>query len=108
MRQRHQAGGLRKQRGRWLGTWWEGGKRKSRVLGLVKDMTKSKAREEVARLVAESNAECEAADKVWHFGEFVEQVFFPYYCRKWKASTRGSTMNRIAIHLVADLNLFRV
>jgi len=41
---------------------------------------------------------------VWHFGEFVEQVFFPYYCRKWKASTRGSTMNRIAIHLVADLN----
>jgi integrase len=104
MRQRHQAGGLRKQRGRWLGTWWEGGKRKSRVLGLVKDMTKSKAREEVARLVAESNAECEAADKVWHFGEFVEQVFFPYYCRKWKASTRGSTMNRIAIHLVADLN----
>ena len=104
MRQRHQAGGLRKQRGRWLGTWWEGGKRKSRVLGLVKDMTKSKAREEVARLVAESNAECEAADTVWHFGEFVEQVFFPYYCRKWKASTRGSTMNRIAIHLVADLN----
>jgi len=38
------------------------------------------------------------------FREFVEQVFFPYYCRKWKASTRGSTMNRIAIHLVADLN----
>ena len=103
MRQRHQAGGLRKQRGRWLGTWWEGGKRKSRVLGLVKDMTKSKAREEVARLVAESNAECEEANKEWHFGEFVEQVFFPYYCRKWKASTRGSTMNRIANHLVANL-----
>ena len=67
MRQRHQAGGLRKQRGRWLGTWWEGGKRKSRVLGLVKDMTKSKAREEVAKIVAESNAECKAANKVWSF-----------------------------------------
>ena len=57
MRQRHQAGGLRKQRGRWLGMWWDGGKRKSRVLGLVKEMTKSKAREEVAKIVAELERE---------------------------------------------------
>ena len=56
MRQRHQAGGLRKQRGRWLGMWWDGGKRKSRVLGLVKEMTKSKARDEVAKIVAELKA----------------------------------------------------
>jgi integrase len=103
MRQRHQAGGLRKQRGRWLGTWWEGGKRKSRVLGLVKEMTKSKARDEVAKIVAELKAKTETKSRVWCFGEFVEKVFFPYYSRKWKASTRGSTMNRISIHLVADL-----
>ena len=103
MRQRHQAGGLRKQRGRWLGMWWDDGKRKSRVLGLVKDMTKSKARDEVAKIVAELNAKRQANGRVWCFGEFVEKVFFPYYSRKWKASTRGSTMNRISIHLVADL-----
>ena len=103
MRQRHQAGGLRKQRGRWLGMWWDGGKRKSRVLGFVNDMTKSKAREEVGKIVAELIAKREAVNRVWHFGEFVEKVFFPYYSRKWKASTRGSTMNRIALHLVADL-----
>ena len=103
MRQRHQAGGLRKQRGRWLGMWWDGGKRKSRVLGLVKEMTKSKARDEVAKIVAELKAKRETNSRVWCFGEFVEKVFFPYYSRKWKASTRGSTMNRISIHLVADL-----
>lgn len=103
MRQRHQMGGLKKQRGRWLGLWWESGKRKSRVLGFVKDMTKSKAREEVGKIVAEENAKREASSRVWRFGEFVDQVFFPYYSRKWKASTRGSTMNRISIHLVADL-----
>jgi integrase len=103
MRQRHQAGGLRKQRGRWLGMWWDGGKRKSRVLGLVKEMTKSKARDEVAKIVAELKAKQETNSRVWCFGEFVEKVFFPYYSRKWKASTRGSTMNRISIHLVADL-----
>jgi len=103
MRQRHQAGGLRKQRGRWLGMWWDGGKRKSRVLGLVKEMTKSKAREAVAKIVAELNAQRETNSRVWFFGEFVEKVFFPYYSRKWKASTRGSTMNRISIHLMADL-----
>ena len=103
MRQRHQTGGLRKQRGRWLGMWWVDGKRKSRVLGFVKDMTKSKAREEVGKIVAEENTKRQGAGRVWHFGEFVEQVFFTYYSRKWKASTRGSTMNRVSIHLVADL-----
>ncbi len=72
----------------------------SRVLGFVKDMTKSVAREEVAKIVAELNTKREAI-RVWCFGEFVEEIFFPYYSRKWKASTRGSTMNRISIHLVA-------
>jgi len=67
MRQRHQAGGLRKQRGRWLGMWWDGGKRKSRVLGLVKEMTKSKAREAVAKIVAELNAQRETNSRVWFF-----------------------------------------
>jgi len=101
MRQRHQAGGLRKQRGRWIGMWWVDGQRKSRVLGLVKEMTKSKARDEIGKIVAEENKKRQGANRVWHFGEFVEQVFFPFYMRKWKASTRGSTMNRISIHLVA-------
>jgi len=103
MRQRHQSGGLRKQRGRWIGMWWVDGVRKSRVLGLVKELTKSKAREEVGKIVADERSKRPNTERVWHFGEFVEEKFFPYFCRKWKASSAGSTMNRVSIHLVAEL-----
>ena len=46
MRTRHSTGGVRKQRGRWIGMWYADGKRQSRVVGSIRDMTKSKAREE--------------------------------------------------------------
>ena len=83
MRKRHQTGGVKKQRGRWLGQWWVNGKREAKVLGLVKDMTKGQAREAVARVVAKENAKREA-NRAWKFGEFVENIYFPYYSRKWK------------------------
>jgi hypothetical protein len=43
MRKRHQTGGLKKQRGKWLGQWWVEDKRQSVVLGFIKDMTKGQA-----------------------------------------------------------------
>jgi hypothetical protein len=101
MRTRHSTGGVRKQRGRWLGLWHEGGRKKSKVIGFVKDITKGEAREEVARIVAAERAQRDA-DRVWRFGEFVEQIYFPFYSRKWKISTRDSVVNRIRVHLVAE------
>jgi hypothetical protein len=56
MRKRYQTGGVRKQRGRWIGFWRVDGCRKSRVLGFVKDMTKSEAREAVGKIVIAENA----------------------------------------------------
>ncbi len=97
MRQRHSAGGVRKQRGRWRGFWYEGGVKKSKVVGFVKDMTKGEAREAVAKIVAEIRARRETPRK---FGEFVEAVYFPYYGRKWKHSTQENNVNRIEVHLV--------
>src|ERR1035441_6337111 len=91
MRKRYQTGGIKKQRGRWIGMWWVDGGRKSRVLGLVKDMSKSKAREAVNRIVAEENAKRQA-NRCWHFGEFVDEVYVPYYSRKWKKSTRENNV----------------
>ena len=41
MRKRYSSGGIKKQRGRWVGMWWSGGGRKSRVLGFVNKMTKT-------------------------------------------------------------------
>ena len=100
MRKRHQTGGLKKQRGKWLGQWWVGDKREARVLGLIKDMTKGQAKAGVARIVAEENAKRDA-DRAWKFGEFVEVVYFPYYSRKWKRSTRDNNVNRVTVHLVS-------
>jgi integrase len=100
MRTRHSTGGVRKQRGRWIGMWHADGKRISRVVGSVRDMTKSKAREEVARIVAGERAKREM-NRAWKFGEFVEHIYFPYYSRKWKHSTRENNVNRVSVHLVA-------
>jgi hypothetical protein len=99
MRKRYSTGGIKKQRGRWIGMWWLNGKRRSRVLGLVKKMSKTEAREAVKAIVTEENAKRET-HKVWQFGEFVEQIYFPYYSRKWKHSTRENNVNRVSVHLV--------
>jgi hypothetical protein len=90
MRIRHSTGGVRKQRGRWIGLWYESGKKKSKVLGFVKDMTKGDAREAVANIVATERARHEAS-QVAKFWGFVKGVYFPYYSRKWKESTRETT-----------------
>jgi len=99
---RYQKGSVKKQRGRWVALWWDNHSRKSRVIGLVKDMTKSDARAVVSGIIAEMEAKRQA-DRSWRFGEFVTEVYFPYFGRKWKASTRVNNMNRVSIHLVEML-----
>lgn len=111
MRRRHQTGGLKKHRGKWMGQWWSDGKRVAKVLGPVKEMTKGQAREKVAKIVADENAKREA-NRVWKFGEFVELIYFPYYSRKWKESTRQENFQRVNNHLVGafgdrELSAFR-
>ena len=96
---RYETGGIKKQRGQWVGMWWVDGRRKSRVLGLVKSMSKSQAREAVNSIVAAENARRQE-NRTWRFGEFVEQVYFPYYSRKRKDSTRENNVNRVSVHLV--------
>jgi integrase len=67
---RYQKGSVKKQRGRWVAMWWVDRTRKSRVIGLVKDMTKSDARAVVDKIVTEVNAKREQ-NRAWRFGEFV-------------------------------------
>ena len=99
---RYQKGSVKKQDGRWVAMWWVDKSHKSRVIGLVKDMTKSEARAIVDGIVTEAEAK-QSQNRAWTFGEFVEEVYFPYYSRKWKASTRVNNMNRVRIHLVDNL-----
>jgi len=96
MRRRHSTGGVRKQRGRWIGMWYVDGRRKSQVVGSVRDMTKGEAREEVARIVAAERTQRDTTQ----FKAFVDGVYLPFYRRKWKHSTCGVNENRIAVHLI--------
>lgn len=94
---RYSKGGVCQQRGRWRALWYENGVKRTRVLGLCKDMTKTEAREAVAAILAKSKPEC--AKQL--FGEFVEGPYFDFYTRKWKPSTAENNKQRIRAHLVA-------
>jgi len=100
-RYRVQSGGIKKQRGRWIGMWYVDGGRKSKSLGLVKDMTKSDARAAVNRIVAEAKAKRDQ-NRIFKLGEFVSEVYFPYFSRRWKLSTREANVSRVSFHLVAS------
>jgi integrase len=90
------AGGVRKQRGRWLALWREDGVKKSRILGPCSEMTKTQAREAVAEIVKRIKRDTNTA----LFGPFVEGPYFDFYGRKWKESTAYNNKQRIRTHLV--------
>jgi len=93
---RYSTGYVRKQRGRWIGAWYVNGKRSSKNLGFVRDLTKSDAREKLAELIKESRE----TPEVTLFGAFVEGPYFSFYSRKWKDSTRKKNVIRVRAHLV--------
>lgn len=97
MRRRHSVGYVRRQRGKWIGAWYVNGKRTSKSLGLVKDLTKGDAKGKLAELIKHSQQPVE----VTLFGSFVEGPYFDFYGRKWKASTAENSKQRIRTHLVA-------
>jgi integrase len=100
-RKRYQRGSLKKRCGKWIGQWWEVGKRKNRALGPVSTMRKSDARAALDKILAGINAASEEGREQMCLGAFAEHVYFPYYVRKWKRSTAGNNKNRIMTHLVA-------
>lgn len=105
---RHSTGGVRKQRGRWIGLWYENGIKKSKVLGPCTEMTKGGARDAVGKIVATRRH----ATNGTSFGDFVERVYFPFFSRKWKSSTRAKTVCRITVQLLGafrerELSSFR-
>jgi integrase len=96
---RYGSGGVRKQRGKWVGFWREGGKQVSQVIGAANEMTKGEAREAVAEIV--KRIKKETNPKL--FGPFVEGPYFDFYTRKWKASTAENNQQRIRTHLIEAL-----
>jgi integrase len=102
MRKRFQKGSVKKVNGAWIGQWWEDGHRRNRTLGRVSQMTKSQVWEQLETILTPINARGRTPSAQCAFGEFTEQVYLPFYRRKWKRSTILTNEDRVRHHLVVE------
>src|SRR5215469_11060356 len=100
MRRRYQSGSLRKRCGKWVGQWWEQGRRRNRVLGPFSSMTKSDAKAKLNDILVGLKASQGELDSNMSLQQFIEQAYFPFYTRKWKRSTAACNSNRVNTHIV--------
>jgi len=103
MRKRFQKGSLLKASGVWIAQWWEDGHRRKRTLGRVSQMTKTQAQNKLSEILAPINAQGRSPSAQCTFQEFAEQVYLPFYRRKWKRSTMLTNEDRVKRHLVAEM-----
>ena len=67
-------------------------------------MTKAQALSEFAKILAPLNERLSSMPQHWAFGDFVRQVYFPFYRRKWKGSTAVCNEYRVNYHLVSEFD----
>ncbi len=101
-RRRYQKGSLKKRCGKWVGQWGEGERRRNRVLGPISSMTKSQARVALDSILAEAKGSQGRVEANMSLALFVEQVYYPFYTRKWKRSTAANNINRVNTHVLAS------
>jgi integrase len=104
MRRRFQKGSLQKVRGVWVARWRQDGERKARKLGRVSQMTKAQAQSELASIVAPINSRGSEPSERKSFGDFVRDVYLPFYRRKWKRSTVMTNEDRLKHHLTSEFD----
>src|SRR5215471_1691059 len=105
MRKRYQQGSVTKSSdGRyWIGKYREDGRHKTKLLGKHREITKSKAQEKFLEfLKTVMNRTPEIPPNVT-LKSFVEDVYFPFYQRKWKTSTAMTNRDRVRREIVTPL-----
>jgi integrase len=101
MRRRFQKPRIRNKGGYWIAQFRDAEGRKRKVsLGSVARTKKFDAESKLARLIEPINISSGESTPEFKFGAFVRQVYFPFYKRKWKASTIICNESRINKHLV--------
>ena len=108
MRERYQKGSVKKVGPSWVGQWWENGHRRNRTLGRVSEMSKSEAQTELANRLSPINNHSGQSSDDWEFQAFVEQIYLPFYQRKWKSSTKGTNECRLRCHLTCKFSRRRL
>src|SRR5712664_435559 len=102
MRKRFQYGSLKQRGSSWVAQWWEDGRRRKQVLGRRSQMTKAQAQAGLAVILAPLNSANTRQSQHWLFGDFVSQIYFPFYRRKWKRSTAMTNEDRIEHHVISE------
>jgi integrase len=88
----------------WVAQWWEGGSRRSKVLGKCSELTKTQAESALAALLQPINEGAGLIQQpVFTFKRYVEEKYLPFGRRTWKESTRMTTEPTIRMHLCEHL-----
>jgi len=102
MRRRYQKPSVKNKEGYWIAQYRDLDGRKRKVsLGPVGRTAKYDAEIRLAKILEPINARTVEPSSDFEFGQFARQVYFPFYRRKWKASTADSNEDRIAYHLTS-------
>src|SRR5438105_11440797 len=103
MRKRFQKGSVKKVNGKWIGQWWENGKRRNLVLGRVSEMTKAAAQSRVAEIVRPINNRQRQSNPEMRLEDFIRDVALEVHRRRWKRSTAMTVAHRLLYHICGDL-----
>ena len=106
-RKRFQKGSLQiRKHGRhrvWVACYWEGGGRRSKVLGRCSQMGKGEAESILSAILQPINKGLAREPKpVYTFEQFVESVYLPFCRRSWKESTEGTSEQIVKTHLCSE------
>ena len=71
-------------------------------------MNKSEAQLKLADILVPINNHFDQGPVEWEFQAFVEQIYLPFYLRKWKSSTRGTNECRRRCHLICEFARHRL
>lgn len=106
-RKRFQKGSLQaRKHGRhrvWVGCYWDGGCRRSKVLGRCSQMGKGEAESILSAMLQPINSAAAQGPKpVYTFEQFTDGVYLPFCRRSWKESTAGTSEQIVKTHLVRE------
>jgi integrase len=98
---RFQKPSVRNKGGYWIAQYrdLQGTKRKV-SLGPVKCTKKIEAEQKLQRILEPINSAAADPQPDWTLGQFVRQVYLPFYRRKWKGSTAATNIDRLERHVL--------
>ena len=101
MRKRYRKPRIKNVKGYWIAQYRDlDGEKRYKSLGPVRTVKKFEAEQKLAEILEPIDVAADRPSADISFGEFVRNIYFPFYKRKWKPSTASTNEDRIRPHLV--------